>query len=59
MSGELFFLSVLVLNQVMPKQTSEANTLHLSEVAQGSSERLSSAASHSIPPSILQADMHT
>lgn len=42
-----FFL--VVLNEVMLNWASEENTLHLSEVAQSSSRRLSSSTSFSIP----------
>lgn len=51
------------LNEVMLKEASEENSLHLSVVAQGSSRRLSSAGALCTPPpsppSILPADMQT
>lgn len=56
-----FFFFWLVLNEVMLNWASEGNTLHLSEVAPSSSQRLSSSTSFSNPPptSILLADVHT
>lgn len=44
-----FFFFLVVLNEVMLNWASEENTLHLSEVAQSSSRRLSSSTSFSIP----------